>query len=184
MIAKIGNFSKSKHKLYKFASNLCLFDEKCIKIIVWCCKIALLDQLLIDRVGIDAEEDVVKGIEVGHLVLFELSHLVEHCHVFDEQLFLHIGIILPVGVVAMQHIVGDVVVWPKSVMAYDALVDELCHLLMILVGSQAVECRQFVFPDLWANLEVYSALGLSDAREDACDIFAWAFDVFLIAADI
>ena len=42
MFAKIGKFSKSKHKLHKFASNLCLFDEKCIKIIVWCCKIALL----------------------------------------------------------------------------------------------------------------------------------------------
>ena len=141
MFAKLGKFSKSKHKLHKFASNLCLFDEKCIKIIVWCCKIALLGQLLIDRVGIDAEEDVVKGIEVCYLILLELCHLVEHCHVFDEQLFFLIGIMLPVGVGAIQHIVGDVVVWPKSVMAYDTLVDEPCHLLVILVGSHTVESR-------------------------------------------
>ena len=134
--------------------------------------------------GIDAEEDVVKCIEVGDSINLEHCHPVENRHVLDECLLLLFGISVVMDSLPIEHVVSDVVVWPQAVVAVDALVDEPCHLLVIFVGSEAVKGRQFLFPELWTNLEVYPALALSDACEDACDIFAWAFDVFLIAADI
>lgn len=140
--------------------------------------------MIANRIGIDAQEDLMQGVGIDLLVLFERHHLVELLQTLTEGLQLLLGVLLAIGAGIVEQVVGNVVVGPQMVVAVDALVYETCHLLMELIGLQMPICLELLATQWLTDLEVDTSLGLDDASQDAVDIFARTLDVLLRTTEV
>ena len=134
-------------------------------------------QLIGNGVGVDAEEDVLEGIEIA----VETLEFGESGH---EGVFFFTGVLVGEPPLTIEQIVGDVVIGPEFIGAEDTLVDELGDAFVVLVVGAVIKLHQIALRDELTNLEMDTTLGLENARQDAVEILARLLDVLDILTGI
>ena len=134
-------------------------------------------QLIGNGVGVDAEEDVLEGIEIA----VETLEFGETGH---EGFFFFTGVLVGEPPLTIEQIVGDVVIGPELIGAEDTLVDELGDAFVVLVVGTVIKLHQITLGDKLTDLEMDTALGLENARQDAVEVLAWLLDILDILTGI
>lgn len=141
-----------------------------------------MHHLVIDRISIDAEENLDKRLDVGHATLLGLGF--EHLDTLAECFALGIVVKTAVGGLTIEKVVGNVVVWPQMIVVIDAAVDDMSHLLMILALCAMTEADEFAGVDGRTDFEMHTSLEIEDAELGALDVFSWVLDIVLVARHI
>ena len=87
-----------------------------------------------------------------------------------ERLTFLVGVHPAVALVAIQHVVGHVVVRPQPVGSVDASIYQLRHRLVVFVVRQPLHSRQLFRADGFTQRHMYAALPLHDACHDAVQV--------------
>ena len=130
-------------------------------------------------VGIDAQEDVAQ-----HLGLVDVVVAVQLLQVGNEVGRLLGSVAVLVAALGVEQVVGNVVVGREPVGSYDAAVEQLGHLSMIVGAGAVVELHELVVPQGTPYREMHLSLGLHDAGDDAGEVLAGLLDIFLGARHV
>ena len=97
-----------------------------------------------------------------------------------ERLTFLVGVHRAVAPVAIQHVVGHVVVRPQTVGSVDALVYQARHRLVVFVVRQPLHGRQLLCVDGFTQYHMYASLPLHDACHDAVQVLTGLLRIFRV----